>query len=51
VVFEWIENGQRLATRQYLDDVNGRLLKPVAPVMCADTLQAQAEARMRGRAA
>lgn len=23
VVFEWLENGQPLATRHYLDDVNG----------------------------
>lgn len=23
IIFEWIENGQRLATRHYLDDANG----------------------------
>lgn len=29
VVFEWIENGQRLATRHYLDDTNGIPLRRV----------------------
>lgn len=41
VVFEWIEDGQRLATRRYL--TGGE----ITPVIDADTMQAQAEARVR----
>lgn len=47
-VFHWIENGQPLATRRYLDQGELAPRKPVADVYCADTMQAQAEARIRG---
>lgn len=38
VVYEWLQDGQRLATRQYLDDVNGITIpaqKKIAPILVA----------------
>jgi len=55
VIFEWIENGQRLATRHYLDDANGIPLRSGNKAVCGrvidvDTVQRKtpldAKARM-----
>lgn len=43
VVFAWLENGQPLATRHYLDDINGMPLKQGNKAVCAGTCMCQPE--------
>lgn len=43
VVFAWLENGQPLATRHYLDDINGVPLKQGNKAVCAGTCMCQPE--------
>jgi len=47
VVFEWLENGQPLAHRHYLDDIHGVPLKRCGPVIDADTQNAYLAGRQR----